>query len=75
MTDQPKRYIMANRQLPGNGSHGQARWEYIVYDERGTEIDRLEITPSTAGWLHTGHGLEPISPAAWYALASEHGTL
>lgn len=63
-----QRYIMKNRErfdLPM--SHGQYRHEYIIYDESGAELDRLNVTPSTASWLANSQGLKPSSPAHWYS--------
>lgn len=71
MTTQPTRYLVKNKELFGNMSHGQTRHEFIVVDEHGAEVDRLEITPSTARWLCSGHGMELISAARWYALQGD----
>lgn len=63
------RYIMRNRSLPSI-SHGQHRCEFIIYAEDGAEVDRLEVTPSTARWVAGNSGLEFISPAHAYALGA-----
>lgn len=61
------RYIMRNRardDLPL--SHGQRRAEFIVYDDSGAELDRLNVTPATAAWVASSSGLQFTSPAHFY---------
>lgn len=62
-----QRYIMRNREL-FTMSHGQRRNEYIIFNEAGETVDRLEVTPSTARWLASTQDLKPASPMDYYQI-------
>lgn len=59
------RYIMFNRSL-FSMSHGERRNEYIIYDDAGDILDRLEVTQSTAAWLINSQGLQMQSAMHFY---------
>jgi hypothetical protein len=60
-----QRHIMKNREL-FTMSHGQRRNEYIIYNDSGDILDKLEVTPSTAAWLINSQGLQMQSAMHYY---------